>query len=304
MGMGAFLAFLVVLGVPSAFGASYAWEFESETYDYGPQLTKGPLTAHSFVLTNTGDTKIERILWGIRWYLGPQGNPDQPLDEQLFRLETPECHTLKPGASCTMTVAFAPLLIGPKYGELQVGTSREGPSDTSVQLRGRGASPRVAFTPDHLDLGSVEVGKSSVPQIITVKNEGDFPLAIQTISLTDLLGAPQPQGPFQIVGGTCQAGGLVNAGSNCTVQVTFAPSAAGAATARLALTDNAPGSPQLVELNGMAPPVATPQLGVTAQTPSPTAFVCPKGKRKAVKDGKQTCVRKRKKHRPHAHRGH
>jgi hypothetical protein len=303
MGMGAFLAFLVVLGVPSAFGASYAWEFESETYDYGPQLTKGPLTAHSFVLTNTGDTKIERILWGIRWYLGPQGDPDQPLDEQLFRLETPECRTLKPGASCTMTVAFAPLLVGPKYGELQVGTSREGPPDNSVQLRGRGGSPRVAFTPDHLDLGSVEVGKSSAPQIITVENEGDFPLAIQTISLTDLLGAPQPQGPFQIVGGTCQAGGLVDAGSNCTVQVAFAPSAAGAVGARLALTDNAPGSPQLIELagSGTAPPA---QL-VAAQTPTPsaTAFVCPKGKRRTVKNGKQTCVRKRKRHREHAHRG-
>lgn len=311
VGGGALLVLLLLAAAPAASGAAFSWEFEAETYEFGPQLAGGAPTEHAFVLTNTGEEKIERILWGVRWYLGPEGT--SPLDEHLFRLGTaPVCRTLAPGESCTMVVAFAPESVGQKYGELQVHTSHEGPPAIGVQLRGQGASPRAQLAPEGLSFGSVEVGKSSAPQSLSVENVGDYGLRIESIYLADILGAPQPSSPFQVVGGSCQAGLVVAPGAGCTIEVVLAPSAIGPVGARLAIADDAPGSPQSVEVQGAGvaaaqsagPPAAgaVPTSKPPPIKPKPAVLVCPKTKRRAVKHGKQICVRKRH-HRHHAHPG-
>src|SRR5437016_6675376 len=50
------------------------------------------------------------------------------------------------------------------------------------------------------------------------------------------------------------------AGANCTINVTFTPTASGARTGTLSLTDNAGGSPQIMTLsgNGTAPGAGRP----------------------------------------------
>lgn len=307
-GVGALVVLLAILCTPGASGASYAWEFETETYDYGPQLAGGPPVQHAFVLTNTGETKIERILWGIRWYLGPEGT--QPLDERLFRLETPECRTLKPGESCTMTVGFAPVTLGAKYGELQAYTGREGPPGIGVELRGKGASPQVALEPERLDFGTVEVGRSSAPQTITIENQGDLGLAITSISLVEP--TFQSTGGFQLAGAGCQAGQMVPPGGSCTIQIAFAPSGAGTLRSDLSISDDAPATPQSLELLGTGElPTSPSSSGGDGVTPSsatpigrqPEPPTCPKGKRRVVRKGERICVRIHRRHRVrHRHR--
>jgi hypothetical protein len=53
---------------------------------------------------------------------------------------------------------------------------------------------------------------------------------------------------FTEIADTC--GSSVAAGGNCTIGVTFTPSAAGQRTATLSIADNASGSPQAVSLSG------------------------------------------------------
>src|SRR5438034_11037663 len=50
--------------------------------------------------------------------------------------------------------------------------------------------------------------------------------------------------------GICQRYGHRRAGGTCTINVTFTPTASGARTGTLSLTDNAGGSPQIMTLSG------------------------------------------------------
>jgi Abnormal spindle-like microcephaly-assoc'd, ASPM-SPD-2-Hydin len=294
LGLFALLAVVAALGAPSASGAGPSWSFETETYYFGPQLAGGSSTEHQFVLTDTGDTKIERILWGIRWWW--PGTGPLSIDSELFRLVTdPPCRTLEPGASCSMSVAFTPQTVGPKEGRLEVWTSGGEPTEAGVELRGEGASPQVAFEPEHLDFGSVEVGQSAA-QTITVENQGDLGLAIENILVAELLF--HSSGGFQVAGGSCQAGQVVPPGGSCTIQVAFTPSGAGTLRSVLSISDDAPPTPQSIELlaTGVWPPPSSSGGGTTptsstATRPKNGPPVCPKGKRRAVKKGKKICVK-------------
>jgi hypothetical protein len=289
------------LATPGALGASYAWEFEAGTYDYGPQLAGGPTTEHSFVLTNTGEAKVERILWGIRWYLGPEGT--QPLDEHLFRLETdPPCRTLEPGASCTMMVAFAPVTLGQKYGELQVYTGREGPPEATVALRGQGAAPRAVVAPAALNFGTLEVGQNAT-QAVTVENQGDLGLDIRNLSLPELIS--NSTGPFHLAGGSCVEDQEVPPGASCTIGVSFVPTGAGTLQSELSITDDSPGTVQLVALlgTGVWAAAASSSPGGSTPTPStgagPRPLVCSKKTHGVLRRGKRVCVKRHHHHRRH-----
>jgi hypothetical protein len=84
---------------------------------------------------------------------------------------------------------------------------------------------------------------SSAAQTVTLTNSGNSTLSITSLTLT---GADA--GDFAETADTC--GSSVAAGANCTIEMTFTPSAAGQRTATLNITDNAAGSPQTVSLSG------------------------------------------------------
>lgn len=91
-------------------------------------------------------------------------------------------------------------------------------------------------------------------------NSGNAPLSISAISL-----AGTNPGDFQQTN-TC--GSSVVAGGSCSVGVKFTPTATGSRSASLTISDNATGSPQLVNLmgTGVAPvtPAGTYTITVTA----------------------------------------
>ena len=108
----------------------------------------------------------------------------------------------------------------------------------------------------------------SAYQTVTLSNSGNAPLAISGITITGT-----NSGDFGY-GNNCPTS--LAAGAHCTINVTFNPTAAGARTAMMAVSDNASGSPQTVSLTGTGEsPTGAPLAFVQVQNnidTSGTAF--------------------------------
>ncbi len=127
-----------------------------------------------------------------------------------------------------------------------------------------GPSLQISPSPS-LSLGTAQIGSSSTPQMITLKSNGAEALSLNSIAVS---GANA--GEF-LESDTCQAPAVLQPNNFCSVSITFMPSSAGPQTAVLNITDNAPGSPQSVQLSGAgaAPPPPAPAVTVL---PNPAAF--------------------------------
>jgi trimeric autotransporter adhesin len=102
--------------------------------------------------------------------------------------------------------------------------------------------PVVTLTPKSLDFGSVPVGQTSPPQSVKLQNTGSDDLSISGILAS---------GDFAQTN-TCPTGSDTLAPSaSCTVTVTFTPTKKGQRTGAVAITDNAPASPQKIKLTGV-----------------------------------------------------
>ena len=106
-------------------------------------------------------------------------------------------------------------------------------------------TPTVALFPAPLNFGDQTLGVASASQDVTFYNPGSMPL-----SITGLAAA----GDFAAVN---SCGDTLAIGANCNVGITFTPSEDGVRNSALQVTDNAPGSPQVVALNGTG--VGAPQ---------------------------------------------
>lgn len=118
------------------------------------------------------------------------------------------------------------------------------------------SAPAVTITPaGTISFPNTTQNTTSAPMVVTVTNSGNATLNITTTTLT---GANA--GDFAAASNTC-AGAAIVANANCTIGVTFTPSAVAARQAMLQIADDASGSPQSVTLSGTgtAPnsPVAT-----------------------------------------------
>lgn len=103
-------------------------------------------------------------------------------------------------------------------------------------------SAEVSLSTTSLTFGSIPIGQTSTPQVVTVTNAGSVNLNISGIDLT---GAD----PTDFSEATTCGTGLA-AGDSCTVVVLYTPLTSGTHTASLTVTDNAPDSPQRVSLSG------------------------------------------------------
>jgi len=100
----------------------------------------------------------------------------------------------------------------------------------------------VTVTPGSLAFASQSVGTTSAARTVTLKND-------QSTSLTGIgISYAGPNaGDFS---NTTTCTSVLGAGKTCTISVKFAPSAAGAESATLVITDSASTSPQQVPLSG------------------------------------------------------
>ena len=107
------------------------------------------------------------------------------------------------------------------------------------------ASPTktLSFTPTSLTYAAQTDGTTSVAQSVTVNSIGTASVALSNIQLTGANAAD-----YAISANTC--GPTLASGANCSVSITFTPSAIGTRTAALTFTDDASGSPQAVPITG------------------------------------------------------
>jgi hypothetical protein len=104
----------------------------------------------------------------------------------------------------------------------------------------------ASLSPSNLIFGNEPVDVVSSSQVVTLNNTGSAALSITSIAFTGANATDFTQVD------TC--GASVAAGGNCTIAILFTPSASGALTASLTITDNASGSPQSVSLSGTGTP--------------------------------------------------
>jgi hypothetical protein len=145
---------------------------------------------------------------------------------------------LQPTANCVISVTYTPSVPGQSVGALTIADNAAG-SPQVVLLTGNGVlQPVVTLSTTSLTFANQAIGTTSAVQQFTAGNTGSAPLNISSITAT---------GDFTQTN-TCGSSLAVKA--NCTISVTFTPSAAGPRTGSLTLTDNAADSPQVVSLGG------------------------------------------------------
>jgi hypothetical protein len=103
----------------------------------------------------------------------------------------------------------------------------------------------VGLAPTSLTFSGQLLTTTSAAQSVTLTNTGAGALTINSIAGSgDFTATSTGTSACPISPGTLAAG------ANCTISVTFAPTAVGARTGTLTITDNAGGSPQTLNLTG------------------------------------------------------
>jgi hypothetical protein len=204
-----------------------------------------------------------------------------------------QCPTaIKPNASCTINVTFAPQHPGPRSETLTVtdnaisspqvisitGTGIFIPTPTATAMgpagAGAAATPTTTPTatptqeatlqvaPTNLSFGTVTIGSPTTPQLVTLTNSSSATVKISNIANSNA-------GAIYF-SNECLA--VLQPDTSCVISVTFSPQHPGPRSETLTITDNASNSPQVISITGTgiiaatptapAPPKATP-------TPSP-----------------------------------
>jgi 6-phosphogluconolactonase (cycloisomerase 2 family) len=170
--------------------------------------------------------------------------------------ETNTCGTiLAASANCAISVTFKPTATGTRTASISIADNASG-SPQTVALSGTGAAataPVVTRSPTTLTFASQTVGTNSVAQTVTLTNSGNATLNITGVTITGANAGDYSE--------TNTCGATLAASANCSISVTFKPTASGARTASVSIADNASGSPQTVPLSGTA--VAAPAPAVT-----------------------------------------
>ena len=133
--------------------------------------------------------------------------------------------SLAPGGSCTVNVTFTPTLRGTRTGTLSFTSSSPG-NPPAVLLSGTGQATLATVSPASLSFAAAPLNSTSAAHAVTFTNSGDLPATITGVSIS---------GDFAQTN-TCPASLAV--GANCTVNVTFAPTARGIRTGSVTLQGN------------------------------------------------------------------
>jgi len=150
------------------------------------------------------------------------------------------------GSSCNIAVIFSPVGAGQRTASLVISDDAAN-SPQSVALTGMGAAPPpgtpvVKVTPNNIAFGMVTQGAIAGGQVITLTNAGTGTLHIASVALggTNL-------SDFSLTNNCFAAAYAV--GATCTIGVSLSPLATGTRSAIIAITDDAPNSPQTINLS-------------------------------------------------------
>jgi hypothetical protein len=148
--------------------------------------------------------------------------------------ETDSCGGTVPAAgNCAVSASFGPTAAGTRSGSILIHDDAAG-SPHLITLNGDGALAVVSLTPASQAFPATPLGSSSAAQTVTLVNTGNAVLNITNI---------QASGDYSQ---TNNCPSSLAAGSGCTFNITFAPTATGTRNGTLTLTDSVSSSPQTV----------------------------------------------------------
>ncbi len=158
--------------------------------------------------------------------------------------------TVNAGASCFISVAYAPTSVPPGDGGETAamnifGNFTPGQGQQAVLLSGH--TTAVQVTPTSLTFAAQTVGTTSPAKSVTFLNAGSTPMSITSISIQGTNFKDFAVSPSAT---TCSTSVSVPANATCTIGVTFTPQATGTRTALVNIGDNDPTGPQMVNLTG------------------------------------------------------
>ncbi len=196
---------------------------------FGNQLLGSSSPAETVTLTNVGTSTLTISSIAITG----SGTKD-------FSKKNKCGASLLPGRHCDITVTFTPAQLGPLTAALTFTDNAPG-SPQAIPLSGFGVTsgPNATLSASSLTFATQLLNTTSAAQSVTLSNYGSATLDITSIVAT---------GNF-VQTNTC--GPTIAPEASCTIQVTFTPTAAGNLSGTLSFTNNAPGSPQSVNLSGV-----------------------------------------------------
>lgn len=206
--------------------------------NFGNKGVGSPGPSHSVTVTNAGTSTLNLgalILTGAH-----PGDFVMPSD-------TCSNSSVAPGASCQVSLAFWPTVVGARQAVLTI-PSNAALSPHQAALSGNGMeadAPLVSIKPSSLDYGARRVGTTSTPKSVTITNSGSLDLVLGSLSIE----GPHP-GDFLKTSDVC-GGATLQPEASCVVGVAFAPTDEGGRSAVLTIPSNAPGAPHSVGLSGV-----------------------------------------------------
>ncbi|MDP9337916.1 MAG: choice-of-anchor D domain-containing protein [Acidobacteriota bacterium] len=171
---------------------------------------------------------------------------------------------IAPSASCTATESFTPSATGLRQATLTFTDNAAG-SPHSINVTGTAtaappAGPVLRFSPSPIVVPPTTQGLASVPIGVTINNSGTAPMHITNISAGG-------NSPVDFVNslGNCNTATIAPSAS-CTVTFVFAPVFSGPRSESIVVSDDAPGSPQVLNIVGNADPAFTITAGSLTAT--------------------------------------
>ncbi|HEX7435478.1 MAG TPA: choice-of-anchor D domain-containing protein, partial [Caldimonas sp.] len=211
------------------------WSPAVSSLDFG-MVSAGSVSAtQSAFLTNQGPGGAKIAFVNA---IGPDG-PMFAVDAGTCPLDTP----LLEGATCRIDIRFAPGSAGTKTANVQIASTGTFPPALVLSGVGlAGPSPSLTLSATTLAFGATRVGAQSLPSEIRLSSNGSGAVSITAIEVT---------GAYAVQSTTCPSMPFtLPVGTDCTVALSFRPTAEGPSTGTLHLTSDASPAASDVSLNG------------------------------------------------------
>ncbi|MBI5544511.1 MAG: choice-of-anchor D domain-containing protein [Deltaproteobacteria bacterium] len=171
--------------------------------------------------------------------------PGDPAD---FAVEPVGFHMVLPaGSIAEARMVFRPTAIGPRSGTIVVDADDPSTAPVLLRLTGQGDGAKLCMDPTAVDFGTVVLGASSDPKVVSLTSCGTKAVALAAPALeghADFVFEGAPPTPVELP-----------PGEKLDVQMRFAPQTVGAKRAQLKASSNDAAAPlQFAELTGNAVP--------------------------------------------------
>ncbi|GAB4201302.1 MAG: hypothetical protein Tsb002_37850 [Wenzhouxiangellaceae bacterium] len=216
-------------------GTAAAVAISPTQVDFGPVAPGGFSDLQNITIASTGNLPLT---------VTAIAEPHTP-----FTLASGDCpptpFELAPGNSCIVQLRFAPVDVEPQIDLLPIFINTES-SPSEIELLGNVTRPLADFDPGQIVFPDTPVAQSPADVIVTLGNTGDFPLAVDALTIEGPSSAD-----FTLVPGQdgC-SGSSVAPMDACGFSLRFTPSATGIHRASVRLDSNEPEGPRFIELLG------------------------------------------------------